>query len=203
MRYNDVLKKHRAILHNVFGSAAVLAYMPLQVEETHLLLKQLLDAPQNFISHLKRYVFLTSNALSLRSNILCSCRWAGGSAMSIAYGYKGLMFLKAVHLLLAKQSIVHGDDDPYLVAAEAALKGFGVAVIPGRFLVESIPWRRHTLPCYGCTTDTCIVRYIPEWIPGAGFQKQMRTWYEQSQAMLHKPYEDTVKKLVTSRSTLP
>ena len=46
-------------------------------------------------------------------------------------------------------------DDPYIKIAQEAVKVSGELMIPGAFLVDIIP----------------ILKYVPEWFPGAKFQR--------------------------------
>ncbi|KAJ7805524.1 cytochrome P450 [Mycena olivaceomarginata] len=60
-------------------------------------------------------------------------------------------------------SVAYGIDtlpvnDPYIALAEKSVKAFSDASVPGRFLVESFP----------------ILKYLPEWMPGADFKRIAR-----------------------------
>lgn len=68
---------------------------------------------------------------------------AGAIIMEITYG---------IH--------VKEKDDPYILTAEQALIAAGEAAVPGRFIVDILPW----------------MKYIPEWVPGASFKAQARIW---------------------------
>lgn len=58
---------------------------------------------------------------------------AGATIIGIAYGLQILP-----------------NDDPYVHVAERGLQSLAGAVVPGAFLVDSIP----------------ILKYVPEWVPG-------------------------------------
>jgi hypothetical protein len=47
-------------------------------------------------------------------------------------------------------------DDPYIIIAEEAVKVAAELLVPGAFLVDVIP----------------ILKYVPEWFPGAKFQSK-------------------------------
>ena len=51
---------------------------------------------------------------------------------------------------------VKESDDPYISIAEVALNGAVEAGVPGAFLVDLVP----------------ILKYVPSWFPGAGFQRK-------------------------------
>lgn len=72
-------------------------------------------------------------------------------------------------------------DDPYLWIVQRAVKALSLAAVPGAFLVDTFP----------------ILKYIPEWMPGASFQTKGRLWKSYTMEMLEKPFEATKKMMVT------
>nr|VWO97107.1 N/A [Ganoderma boninense] len=50
-------------------------------------------------------------------------------------------------------------DDPYIALVEKAISAV-VALTPGRYLLQYLP----------------ILEYVPEWVPGAGFQRELAGW---------------------------
>lgn len=40
------------------------------------------------------------------------------------------------------------------------------------------------------------MKYVPEWVPGAGFQTQARTWKQASATLFNKPYDTILAQLV-------
>ncbi|KAF5329353.1 hypothetical protein D9619_008931 [Psilocybe cf. subviscida] len=69
---------------------------------------------------------------------------------------------------------VKSRNDPYLELSEAAVAPIVPATRPGAFLVDMFP----------------ILRYVPEWFPGAGFQKKAREWRGLQEEMLNRPFND-------------
>ncbi|EIM79365.1 cytochrome P450 [Stereum hirsutum FP-91666 SS1] len=65
------------------------------------------------------------------------------------------------------------DDDWLLQLAELADHEFSVASTPGAFLVDMLPQLRH----------------IPEWLPGAGFQRKAREWRKTTIDLRDEPYK--------------
>ncbi|KAI0367633.1 O-methylsterigmatocystin oxidoreductase [Pilatotrama ljubarskyi] len=51
-------------------------------------------------------------------------------------------------------------DDPFVSLAEKVATTFSTIVVPGRYLVELIPW----------------LRYLPAWLPGARFKRDALRW---------------------------
>ncbi|KIJ56478.1 hypothetical protein M422DRAFT_150548, partial [Sphaerobolus stellatus SS14] len=64
-------------------------------------------------------------------------------------------------------------NDPYINIAEVTVKAAGETGIPGRFLVDFLPW----------------MKCIPEWVPGASFQTQARIWREYGRTMTDLPFQ--------------
>ena len=71
-------------------------------------------------------------------------------------------------------------DDPYISIAEEALNGAAQAGTPGAFWVDFLP----------------ILKYVPSWFPGAGFQKKATRWREALNTMLEKPFLHVQEQLV-------
>ena len=74
-------------------------------------------------------------------------------------------------------------NDPFITTMEKVMEGLQ-AFTPGRYLVESLP----------------IIRFIPGWMPGAGFQKDFagrRSASERARADL---YNRMKQGLVSSRT---
>ena len=75
---------------------------------------------------------------------------------------------------------VQESDDPYISIAEEAIKGLAEAGIPGAFLVDLFP----------------ILKYVPSWFPGAGFQRKAAHWREATNTMAEKPFRHVQEQLV-------
>ena len=75
---------------------------------------------------------------------------------------------------------VQDSDDPYISMAEVAFTGASEAAAPGAFLVDSLP----------------ILKYVPSWFPGAGFQKQAARVREATDIMVEKPFRHVQEQLV-------
>ena len=75
---------------------------------------------------------------------------------------------------------VQESDDPYISIAEEALNGVAQASIPGAFWVDLFP----------------ILKYVPSWFPGAGFQKKAARWREAINTMAVKPFHHVQEQFV-------
>lgn len=72
------------------------------------------------------------------------------------------------------------EDDPYISLAENATKVFTEITVPGRFIVELLPFIRH----------------LPSWLPGMGFKRVAANWCEDVRALRNVPFEAAIKEMV-------
>ena len=75
---------------------------------------------------------------------------------------------------------VQESDDPYISLAEESLHGLNEAAHPGAFWVDLFP----------------ILKYVPNWFPGASFQRKAAHWREVNAAMVEKPFHYVKEQLV-------
>jgi hypothetical protein len=75
---------------------------------------------------------------------------------------------------------VRETNDPYISVAEEVLNGLAQAGVPGTFLVDLVP----------------ILKYVPSWFPGAGFQKKAARWRKANNIMAEKPFCHVKEQLV-------
>ncbi|KAJ7618769.1 cytochrome P450 [Roridomyces roridus] len=71
-------------------------------------------------------------------------------------------------------------DDPYVALIEKA-SSYGSQVVPGRFLVDTFPF----------------IKYVPEWIPGAGFQRIAREARVLAKAVRDVPFAETKRRMTS------
>ncbi|KAK7018233.1 cytochrome P450 [Favolaschia claudopus] len=70
-------------------------------------------------------------------------------------------------------------DDPYLALANEAAHSFSLGIIPGAYLVDTFP----------------SLKYIPSWMPGAGFKRKAKTWSKLSLQFLESPFAETKRQM--------
>ncbi|CAL1715485.1 unnamed protein product [Somion occarium] len=75
---------------------------------------------------------------------------------------------------------VESENDRYIAFAEGATEAFSSTVNAGSYLVDSIP----------------ILRYLPEWFPGANFQRRARMWRPAVNDMLNEPFRFVKKRML-------
>ncbi|GLB42757.1 putative cytochrome P450 family protein [Lyophyllum shimeji] len=66
-------------------------------------------------------------------------------------------------------------NDPYIALGEIGAHTLLKAAVPGAFLVDSIP----------------ALKYVPDWMPFAGFQQKAREWRQHALSLLNTPFEVT------------
>ncbi|KAJ7467798.1 cytochrome P450 [Mycena galericulata] len=81
---------------------------------------------------------------------------------------------------------VLSSNDPYIDLAEKAMHGLSVASIPGAFLVDTIP----------------ALKYVPSWIPGAGFQRKAKEWRKLAREVLEVPFIEAKRDVAMGTSTI-
>jgi hypothetical protein len=64
--------------------------------------------------------------------------------------------------------------------AEAVARGFVEAAIPGRYLVNTLPF----------------LKYVPAWFPGAGWRRRLKKLTAINDRLLSEPYEDAKVRAV-------
>ncbi|OJT14150.1 O-methylsterigmatocystin oxidoreductase [Trametes pubescens] len=74
---------------------------------------------------------------------------------------------------------VQPHDDPYVQTAEEAVASITETTNAGSYLVDVIP----------------ILKYVPEWFPGAEFKKQARIWHAAVDKLFNDPYDACQKRL--------
>lgn len=92
-------------------------------------------------------------------------------------------------------------DTEYLRTASEAMHHTGQAVLPGRWMVDALPMRMQSLPSssmWRWMLKKLLVKWVPSWAPGAGFQR----WAIHARAvfmrMTREPF-DRVKHEIVSR----
>ena len=72
------------------------------------------------------------------------------------------------------------DNDPYIKNANEAVAALGELVVAGAFLVDIIP----------------VLKYVPEWFPGAKFQRKAAVMRKQAAKMRNSTFAVAEKLMV-------
>ncbi|KAK1232372.1 hypothetical protein PQX77_004494 [Marasmius sp. AFHP31] len=88
-------------------------------------------------------------------------------------------------------AIVYGieilpENDPHVSIAEKAIRAGIDATLPGAYLVENIP----------------ILKYVPEWFPGAGWKRRAKVTERMLRAMIVEPFETASAGIARGTNTL-
>ncbi|KAJ7479887.1 cytochrome P450 [Mycena latifolia] len=92
----------------------------------------------------------------------------------------------AVVLRIAYGHIAERDDDKYVLLAEELAHITTAAIQPGKWLVDSFPF----------------LRYVPSWLPGAGFKTWAASARERSNELIYSPLRE-VKQQIAAGTALP
>lgn len=148
-------------------------------------LRQLHVSPNTFLAQIRTYARVHRLVLCFPSHITKFIRLVASTVLQISHAHK-----------------VTGDDDWMLKLAERADHEFSIASTPGAFLVDVFPQcscRHWVTSARSYHTHTLIlVKYLPEWFPGAGFKCKAREWRKTMVQVRDEPYK-YVSDLVVRR----
>ncbi|PVF97872.1 cytochrome P450 [Serendipita vermifera] len=99
----------------------------------------------------------------------------GGGALHGEVRY----YIAAATLAVSSAIDVKDAKDPYVVDAERVLNVLSLATTPGAFLVDIFP----------------KLKYLPSWLPGAGFKRQAKIWKADLEKACNRPFEKVMKDL--------
>ena len=127
--YSSQWRKQRKMFHQFFNSSAVEAYQPSQLSEVKRFLINLLDSPDRFMGHIRRYVSHCLR-LSVSLNKSLVLRNVSATILRVTYGFD------------EKTS-----NDDFVTQAEECMQAVMLALNPGAYLVDTIPQREFSV-CY-------------------------------------------------------
>jgi hypothetical protein len=112
------------------------------------------------INCVNQYMSGASSVSFYRSPVI-SCSMSGRTSPFTMSSKHTFIFLRisavgSIILSMTYSINVRPYNDPYIKIAEEALGAIGELLIPGAFLVDIIP----------------VLKYVPEWFPGAKFQSK-------------------------------
>lgn len=160
--YNQAWRVRRRLFHTFFQPSAIPKYYPVHLRKCRRFLQRLLATPEDFMSLARQYV-LSSLLLLIGWNSEAFLSAFSATIMDVVYGIT-----------------VADHDDPYVSLALKAVDVFSSIVVPGQYLVESLPFLKH----------------VPSWLPGAEFKRQTKRWSTVVRASRDAPYDVAVEAFV-------
>ncbi|KAK0204608.1 cytochrome P450, partial [Desarmillaria ectypa] len=79
---------------------------------------------------------------------------------------------------------IEEDNDPFIALVMEAMNQFSLSTAPGGFLVNLIP----------------ILRYLPDWFPGAGFKRTAKEWQSTLMDMVEKPHSYVKQQMAAGKA---
>ena len=73
------------------------------------------------------------------------------------------------------------ENDEFVAVAERAVRAESDALVPGRFLVEFLPFLRH----------------YPVWLPGGGSQRLFEKWRKENEDLKNLPFAYVTENMVS------
>ena len=114
-------------------------------------------------------------------SILFASRTAGAIALKLSHGY----------------SVEPTGTDPLVHLVESAAKEFYIATVPGRWLVDSLPFcKPSSYVLRRQNSASRLVRYLPDWLPGTGFKRVAKRFRKTNMEQAIRPHEFVEKQLV-------
>ncbi|KAF8639642.1 hypothetical protein AX17_000907 [Amanita inopinata Kibby_2008] len=92
----------------------------------------------------------------------------------------------AIILRISHGYEVKENNDPFIELADKATEQFSLATVPGGFLVDFLP----------------ALRYVPSWLPGAGFQKKAATWASTLSEMVEQPHNFVKQQMAAGTAAM-
>ena len=174
--------EERRLLTQFVGTRTkVDSFNDLFQEEIIKLLRNLRDGPSDWLMHTRRFDRDSCHSTIHQPNVHS---FAASITLSMAYGYK-----------------TKGQDDELVKVVDQAMTQFSEVGAPNAFLVDVLPIRRFFSLQFVLPSNSFSVRYVPSWLPGAGFKRKAQKYRKTIEAMLDRPYEYVQQQMVTILST--
>jgi hypothetical protein len=94
------------------------------------------------------------------------------------------------------------NSDPYIDLATRAMDEMVIAITPGTHMVDLIPACR-SFDSTNPLILTSVVKYVPSWMPGAGFKKTAEAFRETAHELINKPYNMVKEQMVRFLCWIP
>ncbi|KAI1790162.1 cytochrome P450 [Ganoderma leucocontextum] len=120
IRAGDRLRRLRGSLHAILQPQASIAYVPIQMQHARSYVLDILDIPEQHLTHAKRQI-------GRRLFLLIRPRFAASVIMSVTYG----------------KTTPTSYSDPEVQQINKGTARLGDTLRPGAYLIESYPWLRY------------------------------------------------------------
>jgi len=80
---------------------------------------------------------------------------------------------------------VKKEHDPHIEIAEVAMSTYNQAIVANNFLVNIVP----------------ALRYVPSFLPGAGFKRKAEEWKVYQKQLRNVPFERGIRDVASTKST--
>ncbi|KAG6827613.1 hypothetical protein H0H92_011103 [Tricholoma furcatifolium] len=92
----------------------------------------------------------------------------------------------AIIMRISHGYAVQEKNDPYVKIADAASNMFSASTVPGKYLVDTLPFLRH----------------VPTWFPGAGFKREAKEWSALLLEMVERPHNYVKRDIAAGTAPL-
>jgi hypothetical protein len=165
MPYGEYWRQSRKIIHTYFHAGAATEFEPIQIQGARRFVRDLLAAEQQ------------SSGID---------RLSDAAKATLPNQIRLYLARTGVRMTYGIDLCDSATEAKYIDGPEAIMRAFGVGATPGRFLVDYFPIRERRFALFHAAAHAyAIVKYIPSWVPGAGFQL-----YAKQTAMLSKQVRD-------------
>lgn len=67
----DGFRRHRKMMQSALSASSIPSYRPLVVAETYPFLRRMMESPQNYMTHLRRYAFWSAMSYAAVPESVC------------------------------------------------------------------------------------------------------------------------------------
>ena len=111
--------------------------------------------------------------------------FAGAIVLRIAYGYQA-----------------EDNDDPLVKLVDDAMEQFSEVTGTNAFAVDTFTFRGFFILQHGGRLNSFLVRFVPQWFPGAAWKKKAQQYHKALQAMLDTSYDWVKTQMVINSAFL-
>ena len=104
----------------------------------------------------------------------------------------------SIILRLSHGYVTQTGDDPLVELAHVANSQLSMATAPGIYYVDIVPLSKSSARAsVSKDVNTSTVKYIPSWLPGAGFRRKAKEYASVLQDLVERPHNYVKSQLVS------